>query len=64
MRASCFRCGCSRKESEAMNTPHVVPPRKPSRQGARKNNGLGNDKGAIARMVLEAFACLDSIRVT
>ena len=26
-RASCFRCGCSRKECEAMDTPHVVPPR-------------------------------------
>ena len=33
--------------------------RKLSPQGARKNNGLGNDKGAIARMVLEALACLD-----
>ena len=79
-RSSCFRCGCSRKDSEAMNTPHVVPPRerqflgrapaqgrnggctterRPSPQGARKQNVFGNDKGAIARMVLEAFSCLD-----
>ena len=56
------------EESEAMDTPHVVPPRerqcpgrvpahwrsagctterRPSPQGARKPNGLGNDKGAI-----------------
>ena len=33
--------------------------RKPSPQGARKPNGLGNDKGAFARRVLEALACLD-----
>ena len=26
-RSSCFRCGCPRKDSEAMSTPHVVPPR-------------------------------------
>ena len=33
--------------------------RRPSLQGARKQNGFGNDKGAIARMVLEALSCLD-----
>ena len=33
--------------------------RRPSPQGARKPNGFGNDKGAIARMVLEALSCLD-----
>ena len=30
-----------------------------SPQGARKQTGFGNDKGAIARMVLEALFCLD-----
>ena len=79
-RASCFRCGCPRKESEAMHSPHVVPPRerqflgrapvqarstgcpterRPSPQGARKNNAVANDKGATARIVLEALANLD-----
>ena len=79
VRTSCFRCGRPRKECEAVNTPHVVPPRerqflgrapaqannsgcpterRPSPQGARKQTG-GNDKGAVARMVLEALSCLD-----
>ena len=79
-RSSCFRCGRPRKDSEAMSTPHVVPPRerqflgrapaqtrnsgcpterRPSPQGVRKQTGFGNDKGAIARMVLEALSCLD-----
>ena len=79
VRSSCFRCGRPRKECEAVNTPHVVPPRerqflgrapaqannsgcpterRPSPQGVRKQTG-GNDKGAVARMVLEALSCLD-----
>ena len=79
VRTSCFRCGRPRKECEAVNTPHVVPPRerqfpgraparvntsgcpterKASPQGARKQTG-GNDKAAVARMVLEALSCLD-----
>ena len=33
--------------------------RKPSPRGARKNHALGNDKGATARVVLEALAILD-----
>ena len=33
--------------------------RKPSPQGARKNNAVGNDKGATARIFLEALANLD-----
>ena len=79
-RSSCFRCGCLRKDSEAMNTPRVVPPRerqflgrappaqarssvcprerRPSPQGVRKPTG-GNDKGAVARMVLEALSSLN-----
>ena len=79
-RSSCFRCGCPRKDSEAMNTPRVVPPRerqflgrappaqarssgcpterRPSPQGVRKQTG-GNDKGAVARMILEALSSLN-----
>ena len=78
--SSCFRCGCPRKDSEAMSTPHVEPPRerqflgrapaparnsgcpterRPSPQGVREQTGFGNDKGASARMVLEALSCLD-----
>ena len=36
-----------------------VPQSGPSPQGVRKQTGFGNDKGAIARMVLEALSCLD-----
>ena len=79
-RMTCFRCGISRKDSDAVNTPQVVPPRerqfpgrapaqersagcpterKPPPQSARKNNGIGNDKAAIARVVLETLANID-----
>ena len=33
--------------------------RRPSPQGVREQTGFGNDKGASARMVLEALSCLD-----
>ena len=78
-RSSCFRCGCPRKDSEAMSTPCCaaarasVPwaspgqtrnsgcptERRPSPQGVRKQAAFGNDKGAVARMVLETLSCLN-----
>ena len=33
--------------------------RRPSPQGVRKQPAFGNDKGAVARMVLEALSCLN-----